>query len=158
MMFFAIRECSNLAINRIDSTAFATCVRFSGLEFLLVVHILKYSENPIDLNLIYFCVASYSMHVFYAFPIGMILSRAPKLCNFVEWKRYEVAYKRYGTRDRIFLSYTLNSFSWHPSVCRVAYYILDEILIAGELQESSKKTVAGMEQFLSWCFLDCILH
>ncbi|KAL6493327.1 hypothetical protein OROGR_033086 [Orobanche gracilis] len=28
---------------------------------------------------------------------GMILSRGPKLCNFVEWRGYKVVYKRYAS-------------------------------------------------------------
>ncbi|CAI0427445.1 unnamed protein product, partial [Linum tenue] len=137
---------------------------------------------------------------------GVILSRGPKLCNFVDWKGYKVVYKRYASLyfcmciddednelealevihhfveilDRYFGSVSelvtviltfvcgadmlasiivLNSaaiaFSFITRVLQVceldlifnfhkAYYILDELLIAGELQESSKKTVAKL--------------
>jgi hypothetical protein len=27
---------------------------------------------------------------------GLILTRGPKLCNFVEWRGYKVVYRRYG--------------------------------------------------------------
>ncbi|KAG6406159.1 hypothetical protein SASPL_133758 [Salvia splendens] len=130
---------------------------------------------------------------------GMILTRAPKLCNFVEWRGYKVVYKRYASLyfcmcidqddnelevleiihhyveilDRYFgsvceldlifnfhkvLTDGLASFQYDLAIglpnnqsallCQSlraqAYYILDEILIAGELQESSKKTVARL--------------
>ncbi|KAK6160905.1 hypothetical protein DH2020_004286 [Rehmannia glutinosa] len=134
---------------------------------------------------------------------GMILSRGPKLCNFVEWRGYKVVYKRYASLyfcmcidqdeneleileiihhfveilDRYFGSVCELDliFNFHKALCyelsiilpvalgrtriiyalfiygsiasmafQEAYYILDEILIAGELQESSKKTVARL--------------
>eukprot|EP01132_Coremiostelium_polycephalum_P001963 gene1963-2409_t len=53
----------------------------------------------------------------------MVLNRPPKLCNFLEWKEYKIIFKRYA------------------SLYFVAYYILDELIMAGELQETSKKTV-----------------
>ena len=28
---------------------------------------------------------------------GLILTRGPKLCNFVEWRGYKVVYRRYGS-------------------------------------------------------------
>ncbi|XP_060962882.1 AP-1 complex subunit sigma-2 isoform X3 [Cannabis sativa] len=97
---------------------------------------------------------------------GVILTRGPKLCNFVEWRGYKVVYKRYASLyfcmcidqddnelevleiihhyveilDRYFGSV---SKQYSSSYSR-AYYILDELLIAGELQESSKKTVARL--------------
>ncbi|KAG6422917.1 hypothetical protein SASPL_113299 [Salvia splendens] len=103
---------------------------------------------------------------------GMILTRAPKLCNFVEWRGYKVVYKRYASLyfcmcidqddnelevleiihhfveilDRYFGSVCELDliFNFHKLPRAQAYYILDEILIAGELQESSKKTVARL--------------
>ncbi|GJU49782.1 AP-1 complex subunit sigma-1 [Tanacetum coccineum] len=48
---------------------------------------------------------------------GMILTRGPKLCSFVEWRGFKAVYKM---------------------------LTMDEVLIAGELQESSKKTVARL--------------
>lgn len=35
---------------------------------------------------------------------GIILSRGPKLCNFVEWRGLKVVYKRYGVIVSNFLS------------------------------------------------------
>ncbi|KAG7540267.1 AP complex mu/sigma subunit [Arabidopsis thaliana x Arabidopsis arenosa] len=76
---------------------------------------------------------------------GVILNRGPKLCNFVEWRGYKVVYKRYAS-----LYFCMCIDQEDNEVCELdlifnfhkAYYILDELLIAGELQESSKKTVA----------------
>ncbi|KAM7259221.1 hypothetical protein ACFE04_014962 [Oxalis oulophora] len=99
---------------------------------------------------------------------GVILTRGPKLCNFVEWRGHKVAYKRcYPTTTTTTISVSddnelevlemIHHFvevldRYFGSVCELdlifnfhkAYYILDEILIAGELQESSKKTVARL--------------
>ncbi|XVF67090.1 hypothetical protein PTKIN_Ptkin10aG0092500 [Pterospermum kingtungense] len=97
---------------------------------------------------------------------GVILSRGPKLCNFVDWRGFKVVYKRYASLyfcmcidqddneleileiihhyveilDRYFGS--VSKLKTYPFAG--AYYILDELLIAGELQESSKKTVARL--------------
>ncbi|CAK9207575.1 unnamed protein product [Sphagnum troendelagicum] len=96
---------------------------------------------------------------------GMILSRGPKLCNFIEWRGLKVVYKRYAslyfcmcvdTEDNeletleIIHHYVEILDRYFGNVCELdlifnfhkAYYILDEVLIAGELQESSKKSVA----------------
>ncbi|GKB26867.1 AP-1 complex subunit sigma-1 [Tanacetum coccineum] len=98
---------------------------------------------------------------------GMILTRGPKLCNFVEWRGFKVVYKRYASlyfcmcinqEDNelevleIIHHYVEILDRYFGSVCELdlifnfhkAYYILDEVLIAGELQESSKKTVARL--------------
>ncbi|PKA48928.1 AP-1 complex subunit sigma-1 [Apostasia shenzhenica] len=104
---------------------------------------------------------------------GVILTRGPKLCNFVEWRGFKVVYRRYASLyfcmcidaddnelevleiihhfveilDRYFGSVCELDliFNFHKLMMYLknqAYYILDELLIAGELQESSKKTVA----------------
>ncbi|GAA0151594.1 vesicle coat protein [Lithospermum erythrorhizon] len=98
---------------------------------------------------------------------GMILTRGPKLCNFVEWKGFKVVYKRYASLyfcmcidqedNELETLEIIHHFveildRYFGSVCELdlifnfhkAYYILDEILIAGELQESSKKTVSRL--------------
>ncbi|WZZ70407.1 hypothetical protein YC2023_081777 [Brassica napus] len=94
---------------------------------------------------------------------GVILNRGPKLCNFIEWRGYKVVYKRYASLYfcmcideadnelevlEIIHHYVEILDRYFGSVCELdlifnfhkAYYILDELLIAGELQESSKKT------------------
>uniref|UniRef100_A0A0D9ZDZ9 AP complex subunit sigma n=1 Tax=Oryza glumipatula TaxID=40148 RepID=A0A0D9ZDZ9_9ORYZ len=98
---------------------------------------------------------------------GLILTRGPKLCNFVEWKGYKVVYRRYASLyfcmcidaedNELEVLEIIHHFvevldRYFGSVCELdlifnfhkAYYILDEILIAGELQESSKKNVARL--------------
>nr|GEW16162.1 AP-1 complex subunit sigma-1 [Tanacetum cinerariifolium] len=95
---------------------------------------------------------------------GTILTRGPKLCNFVEWRGLKAVYKRDASlyfcmcvneEDNELeileiIQYFVETLDrYFGSVCELdlifqfhkAYYILDEILIAGELQESSKKTV-----------------
>ncbi|URE24134.1 AP-1 complex subunit [Musa troglodytarum] len=109
---------------------------------------------------------------------GLILTRGPKLCNFVEWKGFKVVYRRHDSIILVILNLYASLYfcicidpddneleileiihhfveildRYFGSVCELdlifnfhkAYYILDEILIAGELQESSKKTVARL--------------
>ncbi|XP_021900711.1 AP-1 complex subunit sigma-1-like [Carica papaya] len=95
---------------------------------------------------------------------GIILSRGPKLCNFVEWRGLKVVYRRYAglyfcmcvdMDDNelevldIIHHYVEILDRYFGSVCELdlifnfhkAYYLLDELLLAGELQESSRKTV-----------------
>ncbi|KAI8550859.1 hypothetical protein RHMOL_Rhmol06G0140100 [Rhododendron molle] len=84
---------------------------------------------------------------------GLILTRGPKLCNFVEWRGFKVVYKRYAS---LYFCMCINQDDNELEVCELdlifnfhkkswqAYYILDELLIAGELQESSKKSVARL--------------
>ncbi|KAM0948501.1 putative adaptor protein complex, sigma subunit [Dioscorea sansibarensis] len=98
---------------------------------------------------------------------GAILSRGPKLCKFVEWRGCKVVYRRYASLyfcmcidsedNELEILEIIHYFveildRYFGSVCELdfifnfhkAYYILDEILIAGELQESSKKTIARL--------------
>ncbi|KAL2248702.1 UNVERIFIED_CONTAM: AP-1 complex subunit sigma-2 [Sesamum indicum] len=109
---------------------------------------------------------------------GMILTRGPKLCNFVEWRGYKVVYKRYASlyfcmcinQDdneleilEIIHHYVEILDRYFGSVCELdlifnfhkAYYILEEILLAGELQESSKKTVARL---IGAQILHCVVY
>ncbi|XVF44650.1 hypothetical protein PTKIN_Ptkin02bG0140800 [Pterospermum kingtungense] len=86
---------------------------------------------------------------------GVILTRGPKLCNFVEWRGLKVVYKRYAS---LYFCMCIDQDDNELEILEIihhyveildryfgsAYYILDELLIAGELQESSKKTVARL--------------
>ncbi|KAK8993435.1 hypothetical protein V6N11_033532 [Hibiscus sabdariffa] len=95
---------------------------------------------------------------------GVILTRGPKLCNFVEWRGLKVVYKRYASLYfcmcidpdgneleilEIIHHYVEVLDRYFGSVCELdliynfhkAYYILDEILISGELQEPGKRTI-----------------
>ncbi|XP_078149558.1 AP-1 complex subunit sigma-2-like isoform X1 [Carex rostrata] len=98
---------------------------------------------------------------------GLILARGPKQCNFIDWKGYKIVYRRYASLyfcmcideedNELEVLEILHHFveildRYFGSVCELdlifnfhkAYYILDEVLIAGELQESSKKTIARL--------------
>ncbi|CAK0887266.1 unnamed protein product, partial [Prorocentrum cordatum] len=86
------------------------------------------------------------------------------VCNFLEWRDYKLCYKRYAslffiacienTDNELVALETVHHFvecldRYFGNVCELdlifnfhkAYYILDEIIIAGELQESSKRAV-----------------
>ncbi|CAD5211764.1 unnamed protein product [Bursaphelenchus okinawaensis] len=96
--------------------------------------------------------------------VALILSRKPKMCSFLEYKDLKVVYKRYASlyfccaveqSDNELLSleiihrYVELLDRYFGSVCELdiifnfekAYFILDEFLLAGEMQESSKKQV-----------------
>ncbi|KTF73844.1 hypothetical protein cypCar_00023268 [Cyprinus carpio] len=71
--------------------------------------------------------------------IQIVLARKPKMCSFLEWRDLKIVYKRYvELLDKYF-----------GSVCELdiifnfekAYYILDEFILGGEAQETSKKNV-----------------
>eukprot|EP00611_Tribonema_gayanum_P016503 TRINITY_DN2872_c0_g1_i1.p1 TRINITY_DN2872_c0_g1~~TRINITY_DN2872_c0_g1_i1.p1 ORF type:complete len:154 (-),score=49.23 TRINITY_DN2872_c0_g1_i1:93-554(-) len=94
----------------------------------------------------------------------LVLARPPKMCNFLEWRDKKIVYKRYAslffvacvdrddneliTLEQIHL-YVEVLDRYFGNVCELdiifnfhkAYYILDELFIGGELQESSKKEV-----------------
>ncbi|CAM9595594.1 unnamed protein product [Ectocarpus sp. 12 AP-2014] len=86
-----------------------------------------------------------------------VLARAPKMCNFVEWRDKKIVYKRYAslffvacidqddneliTLEKIHLFVEVLD-RYFGNVCELdiifnfhkAYYILDELFIGGELQ------------------------
>ena len=93
---------------------------------------------------------------------ALVLARAPKMCNFLEWKERKLVYKRYaslyfvtsiGHEDNELLAlevihhYVEVLDKYFGDVCELdiifnfhkAYYILDELLIGGELQETNKR-------------------
>ncbi|XP_070679434.1 AP-1 complex subunit sigma-2-like isoform X3 [Malus domestica] len=86
---------------------------------------------------------------------GIILNRGPKLCNFVEWRGFKVVYKRYAS---LYFCMCVDEDDNELEILEIihhyveildryfgsAYFILDELLLAGELQESSKRTVGRM--------------
>eukprot|EP01119_Soliformovum_irregulare_P007128 TRINITY_DN19529_c0_g1_i1.p1 TRINITY_DN19529_c0_g1~~TRINITY_DN19529_c0_g1_i1.p1 ORF type:complete len:154 (+),score=30.41 TRINITY_DN19529_c0_g1_i1:63-524(+) len=95
---------------------------------------------------------------------NMVLNRSPKLCNFLEWKDNKVISRRYASLyfvtcvdkadNELLHLEIIHHFveildRYFGNVCELdlifnfhkAYYILDELLIAGELQESSKKAI-----------------
>jgi AP-1 complex subunit sigma 1/2 len=95
---------------------------------------------------------------------ALVLARAPKMCNFLEWKERKLVYRRYaslffvasiGKDDNELLAleiihhYVEVLDKYFGNVCELdiifnfhkAYYILDELLIGGELQETNKKEI-----------------
>lgn len=96
--------------------------------------------------------------------IAQILSRPPKMCNFIEWQDKKVIYKRYASLyfiacvdkddNELILLEQIHLFvevldRYFGNVCELdiifnfhkAYYILDEMFIGGHLQETSKAEV-----------------
>ena len=95
---------------------------------------------------------------------NLVLARPGKLCNFLEWREYKLIYKRYAslffitcvdkTDNELITLEIIHQFvevldRYFGNVCELdlifnfhkAYYILDELVIAGEQQETSKKAV-----------------
>ncbi|XP_077987309.1 AP-1 complex subunit sigma-2 [Glandiceps talaboti] len=93
-----------------------------------------------------------------------ILSRKPKMCSFLEWRDSKVVYKRYASlyfccsiedKDNELLTleiihrYVELLDKYFGSVCELdiifnfekAYFMLDELMLGGEIQETSKKNV-----------------
>eukprot|EP01127_Copromyxa_protea_P009887 TRINITY_DN2367_c0_g1_i1.p1 TRINITY_DN2367_c0_g1~~TRINITY_DN2367_c0_g1_i1.p1 ORF type:complete len:155 (+),score=28.54 TRINITY_DN2367_c0_g1_i1:48-512(+) len=98
---------------------------------------------------------------------NLILSRPAKMCNFVEWKNHKIVYRRYASlyfmfgvdqEDNELITLELiHSFveildAYFGNVCELdlvfhfhkAFYILDELIIAGEQQETSKQLILRM--------------
>ncbi|KAL9042466.1 MAG: hypothetical protein Q9214_003771, partial [Letrouitia sp. 1 TL-2023] len=94
----------------------------------------------------------------------LVLSRRTRMCNFLEYKDTKVVYRRYASlffiagcsstdNELITLEivhrYVEQMDKYYGNVCELdiifnfqkAYFILDELLLAGEVQESSKKNV-----------------
>ena len=95
---------------------------------------------------------------------ALVLNRAPKMCNFLEYKDMKLVYKRYaslffvmgiGKEDNELMTlemihqYVEVLDKYFGNVCELdiifnfhkAYYILDELFIGGELQETNKREV-----------------
>lgn len=96
--------------------------------------------------------------------ITTILTRRPKMSSFLEWKDYKIVYKRYAslyfccavepTDNELLTLEIIHRYvelldKYFGSVCELdiifnfekAYFMLDELLIGGEIQETSKKNV-----------------
>lgn len=96
--------------------------------------------------------------------IATILSRKQKMSNFLEWKDYKIVYKRYASLyfccaieqdDNELLTlevihrYVELLDKYFGSVCELdiifnfekAYFMWDEFVIGGDVQETSKKNV-----------------
>ena len=93
-----------------------------------------------------------------------IIGRSSRLCNFMEWGEYKIVYKRYASlyfitlcdkdENELIILEILHHFvecldRYFGSVCELdiifnyhkAYYIIEEIVAAGYIQESNKKTI-----------------
>ncbi|CAF2470933.1 unnamed protein product [Rotaria sp. Silwood2] len=96
--------------------------------------------------------------------VATVLSRKPKMSSFLEWKDLKVVYKRYASlyfccaveqEDNELLTLeTIHRYvelldKYFGSVCELdiifnfekAYFIFDEFILGGEIQETSKKSV-----------------
>ncbi|KAG9349520.1 hypothetical protein JZ751_027965 [Albula glossodonta] len=96
--------------------------------------------------------------------VQMVLARKPKMCSFLEWRDLKIIYKRYASlyfccaiedQDNELITleiihrYVELLDKYFGSVCELdiifnfekAYFILDEFLLGGEAQETSKKNV-----------------
>ncbi|CAK9292858.1 unnamed protein product [Gordionus sp. m RMFG-2023] len=94
----------------------------------------------------------------------LIIARKPKMCNFLDWKDLKIVYKRYASlyfccaieqNDNELLClevihrYVELLDKYFGSVCELdiifnfekAYFMLDELLLGGEMQETSKKCI-----------------
>ncbi|KAJ8256266.1 hypothetical protein COCON_G00184180 [Conger conger] len=102
--------------------------------------------------------------------ILMVIPRIPRSCNFLHWRDLKIVYKRYaslyfccgmeeGDNELLGLEvlhrYVELLDKYFGNVCELdiifnfekAYFILDEFLMGGEVQETSKLTVAqSMEE------------
>lgn len=95
---------------------------------------------------------------------ALVLARRTKMCNFLEYKDSKVIYRRYASlffitgidaRDNeligleIIHRYVETLDKYFGNVCELdlifnfqkAYFVLDELILDGEMQESSKKSV-----------------
>lgn len=96
--------------------------------------------------------------------VTLVLNRKPKMCSFIEWKDLKIVYKRYASlyfmaaieQDdnqlltlEIIHRYVEVLDKYFGNVCELdiifnfekAYFILDELILGGEIQETSKKSI-----------------
>ncbi|RFU29155.1 hypothetical protein B7463_g7186, partial [Scytalidium lignicola] len=94
----------------------------------------------------------------------LVLARRTRMCNFLEYKDTKIVYRRYASlffiagsasTDNELLTleiihrYVEQMDKYFGNVCELdlifsfakGYFILDELLLAGEMQESSKKNI-----------------
>ncbi|AWP04143.1 AP-1 complex subunit sigma-3 isoform 2 [Scophthalmus maximus] len=80
---------------------------------------------------------------------SMVLARQPRSCNFLHWKDLKIIYKRYASLYFCLAVDNQENELLALEVCELdiifnfekAYFILDEFLIGGEIQETSKQVV-----------------
>ncbi|ELR25446.1 AP-1 complex subunit sigma-2, putative [Acanthamoeba castellanii str. Neff] len=94
----------------------------------------------------------------------LVLNRNARYCNIIEWKEHKLIYKRYASLyfvacvdwndNELVTLETIHHFveildKYFGNVCELdlifnfhkAYFVLDELIATGELQESSKNAV-----------------
>eukprot|EP01070_Trichotokara_eunicae_P012488 Trichotokara_eunicae@DN914_c0_g1_i1.p1 len=94
----------------------------------------------------------------------LVVNRPPRVCNFLEWRDKKVVYRRYASlyftacvdkyENELIVLEILHQYveildRYFGNVCELdlifnfhkALHILDEVIMGGEIQESSKKTV-----------------
>lgn len=99
----------------------------------------------------------------------MVIGRSSRLSNFLEWGQYKIIYKRYASlyfitlcdkdENELIILEMIHHFvecldRYFGSVCELdiifnyhkAYYIIEEILSAGYVQESDKKAILKILQ------------
>ncbi|XP_061653257.1 AP-1 complex subunit sigma-3b isoform X3 [Phyllopteryx taeniolatus] len=78
-----------------------------------------------------------------------VLARQPRTCNFLHWKDLKIIYKRYASLYFCLAIESQENELLALEVCELdiifnfekAYFILDEFLMGGEIQETSKQIV-----------------
>lgn len=101
--------------------------------------------------------------------VGVVLARKPKMSAFLEWKDLKIVYKRYASLyfmaaieqddNQLLTLEVIHAYveildKYFGSVCELdiifnfekAYFILDELILGGEIQETSKR---GIQKVLS---------
>uniref|UniRef100_A0A0V0J9U6 AP complex subunit sigma n=1 Tax=Schistocephalus solidus TaxID=70667 RepID=A0A0V0J9U6_SCHSO len=96
--------------------------------------------------------------------IPVILSRKPKMCSILDWRDFKIVYRRYASlyfccaiepEDNELITFEIIHRyvelldRYFGSVCELdiifhfekAYFVLDELILAGELQETSKEDI-----------------
>lgn len=96
--------------------------------------------------------------------IALVLARKPKMCAFLEWKDLKIVYKRYASLyfmaaieqddNQLLALEVIHRYveildKYFGSVCELdiifnfekAYFILDELILGGEVQETSKRSI-----------------
>lgn len=94
----------------------------------------------------------------------LVITRHPKLCNFLEWRKKKIIYKRYASLyfvvcidsedNELITLEVIHQYveildRYFNNVCELdlifqfhkAYYLLDELLLGGEHQDTSKKAI-----------------
>merc|ERR1712168_1264063 len=110
--------------------------------------------------------------------IANILARKPKMSSFLEWKEVKIVYKRYAslyfccaieqTDNELVTLEVIHRYvelldKYFGSVCELdiifnfekAYFMLDELLLGGEIQETSKKMVFT-SSFVAKNYQECV--